>query len=287
MPSMMTAHRPPMSAGKMGEKECCSAHACGHMGYGMGKKILMALVGVLLVYLICYIGSLARNDLKKYNFIGKADKQEHTIVVNGYGKVTGQNDIAMTTIGYSNTDKDVAKAQETNKKVMDQIMSELKNMGVAEKDMQSNYSIYPDYNYNPQKGQELIGYRVSNQITVKIRDLSKIPNILGLAGKYGATEVGGLTFTIDDPENLKAQAREKAMADAKSKAQRLSASLGVTLGDVVSYSEYEGADYSAPMYNKYMGAEGGGISSAAPAVVAAGSNDVIMNNSIVFDIVSP
>jgi uncharacterized protein YggE len=77
------------------------------------------------------------------------------------------------------------------------------------------------------------------------------------------------------------------MEDAKTKAQRLSASLGVTLGDVVSYTEYEGTDNYQPMYDKSMIAEGGGMTSAAPAVIAAGSNDVIMNNSIVFDIVSP
>ncbi|MFH2018695.1 MAG: SIMPL domain-containing protein, partial [bacterium] len=141
--------------------------------------------------------------------------------------------------------------------------------------------------YNPQRGQELIGYRVTNQITVKIRDLSKIPTILGLAGKYGATEVGGLTFTIDDPENLKALAREKAMEDAITKAQKLSGSLGVRLGDVVGYSEYEGTDYYQPVYNKFIGAEGGGMSETAPASVAAGSKDVVMNNSIVFEIISP
>lgn len=283
MPSIMASHRPSASGAKTVEKDysqCC----CNQQG-GMGKKILLTLVGILIVYVIFLVGSMVRNDMKKFYFIGKADKMEHTIVVNGYGKVTGQNDIAVTNIGYSNTNKDVAKAQADNKKVMDQIMDELKKLGVAEKDLQTSYSIYPDYNYTQQKGQELVGYRVSNQVSVKIRDLSKIPSILGLAGKYGATEVGGLNFTIDDSENLKAAARAEALTDAKAKAQVLADSLGVRLADVVNYNEYESANYYEPAF-KTMAVEGGGMDMVAPATVASGSKDVIMNNNITFEIVA-
>lgn len=252
---------------------------CGHGGFG--KKLLMTLLGILLVYAIVLVGTIIRNNGKKYFYIGKADRMERTIVVSGYGKVSGNNDIAVTTIGYSNTDKDVAKAQADNKKVMDQIMSDLKTLSVAEKDLQSNYTIYPDYTYSPLKGQELVGYKVTNQLTVKIRDLSKIPQILGLAGKYGANEVSGLNFTIDDPENLKIDARAKALSDAKIKAQYLSEKLGVHLGSVVSFNEYEGANDVYPMKVMAFGAaEGGG----GPDSVASGSKDVVMNVSLTYEI---
>ncbi|MFA5770985.1 MAG: SIMPL domain-containing protein [Patescibacteria group bacterium] len=256
------------------KKDCCG-HSC------FGKKFIKTLVGILLVYAIVFMGTAIRNNGKKYFYIGKADKMERTIVVSGYGKVNGNNDIAVTTIGYSNTDKDVAKAQMDNKKVMDQIMSELKTFGVVEKDLQSNYTIFPDYNYTQQKGQELIGYKVTNQLSVKIRDLSKIPQILGLAGKYGATEVSGLSFTIDDPENLKMDARAKALGDAKSKAQYLSEKLGVRLGSVVSFNEYEGSNDVYQMKVMAFGtAEGGG----GPESVASGSKDVVMNVSVTYEI---
>ncbi len=246
-----------------------------------GKKIIMTIVGILLVYGVFYVGTLIRNNVKKYDFIGKADRMERTIIINGFGKVTGNNDIAMTIIGYSNTDKDVAKAQAANKKVMDQIYAELKKIGVADKDLQSNYSIYPDYNYTEAKGQELRGYRVSNSLTVKIRDLSKISDVLGLAGKYGATEVSGLSFTIDDPENLKAQARDKALADLKVKANRLANALGVRLGGIISYNEYEGG---IDLYQQkvYMGAEMGG--GDGPAAISGGSKDVTMNVSVTYEV---
>ncbi|MDO8499790.1 MAG: SIMPL domain-containing protein [bacterium] len=264
----------------------CSSPGCDSHGYGLGKKIIITLVGVLLVYLICFIGVLIKNNIKRFAFIGKADTYEHSIQVNGYGKVNGMNDIAVTTIGYSNIDKDVAKAQADNKKVMDKIMADLKQLGVADKDTQTNYSVYPDYSYTQAGGQQLNGYRVTNQVTIKIRDLSKVTNVLALAGKYGATEVNGLNFTIDDPENLKAEARDKAVADARMKAVKLSLSLGVNLGTVISYTEYEGGNnYPMAQYKSLgMGAEGGGGSPLALDVVAGGSNDVVMNTSITYQI---
>jgi len=246
------------------------------------KKIMMTIIGILLVYGVFYMGTLIRNNVKKYDFIGKADHMERTITVNGYGKVNGNNDIAVTTMGYSNTDKDVAKAQAENKKVMDQIYAELKKMGVEDKDLQSNYTIYPDYNYTQDRGQELKGYRVSNSLTIKIRDLKKISTVLALAGKYGATEVSGLSFTIDEPENLKSQARDKALADVKVKAAHLANSLGMRLGGIVSYNEYEGDNvFYQP---KMMYSEVGGMGGGGPAAISGGSKDVSMNVTITFEV---
>lgn len=256
------------------KKECCGVGDHG----SFANKIILVLLGVLLVYSIIFMGSLIRNNMKKFFYIGKADRTERTIVVNGYGKTTGNNDIAMTTIGYSNTDKDVSKAQADNKKVMDQIYNELKGLGVEERDMQGNYTIFPDYNYTQDRGQEFKGYRVTNQLTVKIRDLSKISQILSLAGKYGATEVSGLSFTIDEPENLKADARAKALEDAKQKALYLAQQLGVKLGGVVSYNEYEGSNYM-PLKAYPQDGMGGG-----PEATPGGTNDAIMNVNLTFEI---
>lgn len=251
------------------------------VGNGFVKKIMLTLVGVLLVYIIFYFGTIIRNNIKEFNYIGQASKMERTITVNGYGKITGNNDIAVTTIGYSNTDKDVARAQAANKLVMDKVFADLKSMGIVDKDLQSDYTIYPEYNYTQDRGQQLVGYKVTDSITVKIRDLSKISNVLNLAGKYGANNVSGLSFTIDDPENLKGQAREKALGDAKQKASYLGSSLGLRLGRVVSYNEYEGGSVSDVYSMKaYNGAEGGG---AAPISVSGGSKDVVMNVSVTYE----
>ncbi len=275
---MMEEPRPPMPI----QHKCCSWGVSD-----FGKKILMTLAGVLLVYLIVYLGTLMKINLKKYSYVGMADQMERNITITGYGKVSGNNDIAVTTIGYSNSDKDVATAQKANKKVMDAVMSDLKKMGIEDKDLKTDYSIYPDYNYTQDKGQVLQGYRVINNVTVKIRDLTKISAVLSLAGKYNANQISGLNFTIDDTDNLKSVAREKALQDAKMKAVKLANSLGVRLVEVISYGEYEsGPEYPQPMYAKSVGVLGEAGGGGAPDVVAAGSRDVTMNVNITYKIMS-
>lgn len=267
------------------EDKNCMCHPQWHGEFV--QKLLLTFLGILLVYIIVYVGTLIRNNIQAGRYIGQADKMERTIMVTGVGKVSANNDIAMTTIGYSNTDKDVAKAQADNKKVMDQLFAELKKMGIEDKDLQTNYTIYPDYTYTQDKGQELKGYRVSQEVSVKIRDLSKISAVLGLAGKYGATEVGGLSFSIDDTENLKASARAKSVEDAKKKAAVLAATLGARLGSVVSYNEFESSNYQPVMMKTYALDVGmGGGAPTGPEAVAGGSKDVVVNTNITYEIIS-
>lgn len=262
----------PKKASMENEKERCLHHD------DFAKKILFTLVGVLLVYLTFYVGTLMRNNMKKYDHIGQADTMERTITVTGYGRVSGQNDIAVTSIGYSTLDKDVAKAQAENAKVMNKVMADLKTLGIAEKDLQSTYSIQPENEYT-EKGKDFKGYRVASAVAVKVRDLSKISAVLALPGKHGANEVSGLSFTIDDPENLKTVARAKALQDAEQKAAKLSTALRVRIGEVISYNDYEAPDYQ-PMYAYKAEAM-----SATPDI-ASGTKDTAINVSITYKVYS-
>jgi len=283
---MEGTNRPPgaMIGGK-GSGCGCGGAGCGRgVGRGVyfGKKILCTLIGIALVYLIFYLGTLMRLNMREYYFVGMAPQNERTITVVGYGKQTGKNDIAVTTIGYTNTDKDVAKAQADNKAVMDKVLGDLKKMGIADKDLESNYSIYPQYTFVNNSNQ-FTGYQVNNSVTVKVRDLSKISDVLALAGKYGANSVGGLTFTVDDTQALKDEARATAVADARAKAIRLAQSLGVVLSDVVAYNEFEGPQTNPyPMANNLAMATAA-ESQAAPAI-ASGSQDVEINVNVTYKI---
>ena len=256
----------------------CRGSNCHRWGDDFARKILLTLSGVVLVYGIFFLGTLIRNNIKKYDFIGKADLMERTITVNGFGKITGANDIAVTTLGYSNIDKSVAQAQADNKKVMDSIMTDLKALRINDKDLQSDYSIFPEYNYTQDKGQELKGYRVTSRVTVKVRDLSRVQEVLSLAGKYGANEVSGLSFTIDDPQNLKSRARDKALLDARRKAERLAMMLGVRLVSVTSYAEYDAAPPTMFDARVALGA-GGGASE-----IQGGSKEVEVNAIVTYEI---
>lgn len=241
-----------------------------------GKKILMTLVGVLIVYLTFYVGTLMRNNIKKYDTIGQADQNERSITISGTAKVNAKNDLAMTTIGYTNIDADVGKAQADNTKVMNPVLTDLKSLGIEDKDLQSDVSVYPQYDYTD-KGSVLKGYRVTNNINVKIRDLSKVSAVLALPAKYGVNSISGLSFTVDDVEKLKEQARENALEDARLKAIKLSRILGVKVGEVINYSDFETSVGAMPYAAKAMD------SISAPQV-ASGSQDVTMNVNVTYKI---
>lgn len=241
---------------------------------------LKVLAGILLVYLIIFVGSLTRNELKKFSYIGKAERPQNTIMVSGDGKVTGTPDVAVVEIGFLTEKADVASAQKENTEKMNKLLAEIKKLGVKEDDMQTvQYQIFPKYDYTEGKS-VLAGYTVNQSVSLKIRDLTKTSPVLAKVGEVGVNQVSGLTFTIDEPENLQAEARAKALADARAKAEALTKSLGVKLVRVVSFSESSQPELPGPLYNmRAMEAVGGG----APDI-KSGSLEVRVGVSVVYEI---
>ena len=263
---------------------CSCGGGCGHGS--LAKRVFWVLMCALLiagVYLLATMNDFLRSKTMQ---VGRGELPAPTITVNGMGKVSGKNDIAMTTIGFSNIDKDVATAQANNDKVMSQVMKDLKGLGIAERDLTTGYSISAQYDYPAEKSPQLRGYEVSQSVAVKIRDLNKISAVLALAGKYGANEVGGLSFTIDDAEKMRAEARGKALEDAKIKAYKLADNLGMRLVEIVAYNEYQGGGDDYYMFKNYPSAAGALMEKSAPiSPVSSGSTDVEMNVSITYAVV--
>jgi hypothetical protein len=267
------------------QKDCC-CHDMGavkkHCCHMFVKKLGITLLMILMVYIIVWFGTLIRNNVKEYNYIGIMDKMERTIMVDAQGKVTVTPDIGITTMGMMSEAKTVEEAQKKNTEVMNNLNAELKKLGIEAKDIQtSNYNIYPLYDYPPTGGQTLRGYQVSQSVIVKIRDLTKADLVLGLAGKVGINSVSGLAFTFDDDEVYKNEARQQAMQKIAEKAKMLANSLGVRIVGVVSYSEYQdGKGYYPISYDMSAGGFGGG---GTPSI-EAGTNDVILNVTVTFEI---
>lgn len=257
-----------------------------HCGWGMGeagKKLLTVLFGIFMVYMIVFVGTLIRNNLQKYYSIGKMDKPERVITVDAEGKVKVRPDIGLTTLGMISEAPTVSEAQKKNTEVMNKLIERLKALGIDSKDIQSaNYNVYPLYNYK-EGDQVLRGYQVASSVNVKLRgaNLEQADKVLALAGEVGANNVSGLTFTVDDKEVYKEQAREMAMRKVNEKAQNLASALGVNIVGVVGYSEYEGSASAnqAQAYRYDVGAGGAG----APTV-EAGVNDIVMTVNVTFEI---
>lgn len=274
------------------EESMCQSHSgsCGcnkvmWSTYGsMGRKLMCTLLGILLVYGIVLVGTLIRNNLKKYNAIGLADKTERTITVDAEGKVTVTPDIAITTMGMTAEGKTVAEAQQKNTNVINGLLEKVKALGVDKKDVQTaNYNIYPLYDYKDNK-QTIRGYQVSQSVTIKIRDLNKANQVIALAGDVGANNVSGLQFTVDDREAFKEQARQIALKKVAEKRLSLARSLGVSLQSVVSYNEYEVNGDVNGKANYNYGATADTLSANSAPTVEPGTDAVVMHVSVIFEV---
>lgn len=269
-------------------ESCCAegnCHECYTPMIGRNtRKIFYTLLGILLVYLIVWVATLIRNNIVKYEHIGEADRPERSITISADAKVTAAPDIAMTSVGMISKGKTVAEAQQENTKVMNGLIERMKALGIDEKDIQTNnYNIYPQYNFTEQDGQVLTGYEVNQSVQVKIRDVQKANQVLAAAGEAGANNVGGLQFTIDNPEVYLAEARQKALDKVAEKRESLEESLGVQLGDVISYYESEGGNGMYASYNKGVAEEAMGGAVPAPSI-QSGSMDIVMNINVIYEV---
>ena len=259
----------------------CPANCLKIRGHKIAAIIIIIIVLILVGKMICG-GHGLRGDNRIVN----------VITVSGKGEVVVKPDIAAVSFGVTAENLDVAKAQTESTTKMNKIIDLLKTKGVAEKDIKTtNYNIYPRYDYlqtaeiYPYYGgkQVLSAYVVSQTVEVKIRDISKAGEILSGVAEFGVTDISGLTFTVDNEETVKDQARDLAIQDAKAQAKVLAKGLGVRLVKITSFSEngnypiYYGLEKSTMAYGI------GGGDAVAPTVMT-GENKITSNVSITYEI---
>jgi uncharacterized protein YggE len=191
-----------------------------------------------------------------------------TITVVGQGSARVAPDIAQITIGVETSANTVADATKENETAMKALLAALKAAGIPDKDIQtSNYSITVNRNPEP-KPVTVSGsseastptYTVSNMVTVTIRDLDLVGDVIDAAVEAGANNIWGINFTLDKTDAALADARTKAVADAKARAEALAGLGGVKLGPVMSMSEVVGGGSVPVAYDVAQRAMGGGTS---------------------------
>ena len=160
------------------------------------------------------------------------------------------------------------------------IANVLQGLGVEEKDVQtSNFNVYPSSNYDPMTGQVTGTYFVvDNTVTVIVRDLSKLGDVLTAVVEAGANNIYGITFDVEDRDAAVIQARELAIQNAKDKAQEIADAAGVELGDLQSINVYGGTNYVT-----YYDAKGGAYADSS-VPVSAGTLTITMECSLSYEI---
>lgn len=254
-------------------------------------QTIIGAVGILTIFLAV----LVVKEIKSIGYVGKDTPVYNNISVNGKGEVISIPDIATFSFSVNETAKTVAEAQTKATDKTNAAIKAVKDMGVADNDIKTiSYSINPHYDYEdgvcmtgyckPGKS-VLTGYDVSQSIQVKIRDLSKAGTIFTSIGSLAVQNVNGLSFSVDDIEKVKADARAKAIEDAKSKANALAKQLGVRLVKITSF--YDSSDQQ-PFYGRAEGMGGDMMSiKAAPAAapqVPVGEDKIVSTVTITYEI---
>jgi hypothetical protein len=204
------------------------------------------------------------------------------INVSGQGKVTGKPDTLTVNLGISLLRPTVDAATADAATLAAAIINALKGAGVAEADIQTaNYSIYPEYDWSGEQ-QRLLGYRVSNEVRVKIRNLETAGATIDAATTAGgdATVVNNLAFSIEDNAELLQMARTAAWGDAEGKARQLAQLAGLTLGSAISITESISYETPPIYYERAMAAAEDG----AATPIESGTQDVIVNIQVTFRI---
>jgi uncharacterized protein len=190
-----------------------------------------------------------------------AEDAPPAISVTGEASISVPPDLAEINAGVSTEAKTAREASEANNAAMGKVLLALKGAGIEEKDFQtSRLSLQPQYAPNRSGPAAVTGYRATNHVTIKLRDVTKVASMIDLVTAAGANELGGINFMVSSASKLLDEAREQAIADARRKAEIYAKAAGVTLGAPVSISE-EGSQ--APPQFRRMAA---GMAAAATPV---------------------
>ena len=232
---------------------------------------------------------LAAEDLSNVEI--NVSSQQEGIWVNGSGKVSVTPDIALLSVGIEVQKETVAEAQAIAAEAMDNVIAALKDNGVKEEDIQTQqYSIrkiseWYEPIYDEGGKEEIVGYRVTNVVTAKIRDIDEVGTVIDTTAAAGGDyiRIDSIGFTVDDPMPYYEEARAQAVEYAKAKAEQLAQLSGVALGDPTYISE--SSYYPSPNYIRSDMA----YESGAPAVetpISPGELEITANIQIVYDIIS-
>lgn len=206
------------------------------------QKFLNAFLILLGMFLLTLIISNSV-DIQK-----KLEKSENTLSVTANGEIYAKPDLALVDFSVVSEAKTVAEAVSKNTEDMNAVIAVVKEKGVGEKDLKTtSFNISPRYewkdncssfsSYCPYDKRVLVGYEVSQSLEVKIRDMAKIGEIIQGAANKGANQVGSLSFTIDNQDELKSQARAQAIEKAKARAKELASRLGINLIRISNFQE--------------------------------------------------
>ena len=200
------------------------------------------------------------------------------------GEVTRVPDLANISAGVVTRASTAAAALKENAEKMDRVITALKQAGIADRDIQtSSINLNAEYRYPQNQAPQLTGYTASNQVTIRFRDIAASGKVLDALVAQGANQISGPNMTIEHPDAALDEARQRAIAAGRARAQLYARSLGMQVARVVSVSE-SGGYYAPPPPPPPMPERGGVAMAMAPTQIVTGEQKVQVSLSMVFEI---
>lgn len=238
--------------------------------------------GVILCALISFLPGLDQLAM------ASDDSPAPRITVTGEGNADIAPDMAILVLSVNREAVTAREALTANSTAMSKVLDAMLKLGIAKRDLQTaNFNIQPRYSYpnhqgnGPGEAPKLVGYTVTNSLSVRVRDINRVGEVLDTAVTLGVNEGGSIVFTNDDPSAAITQARVKAVQDALAKARTLADAAGVKTGRVLEMSEQSYSPGPVPMMAQ-MEMSSMKMSAADAAPIAAGENTykVMVNISL-------
>jgi uncharacterized protein YggE len=207
-----------------------------------------------------------------------AQETRPQVTLTGVGTVSVEPDLALLRAGVTTDAKTARDAAEANSRAMNAVMTAARALGIAEQDIQtSRYAIQPIYEQAGQPGRNRItGFQAVNSLTLKLRQLDRVGEVIDRLTTAGANTLGGVEFIVSEPSKLLDEAREGAIADARRKAELYAKAAGVELGRPFSIIEQSGGMQNPPMMMR--------VAAASETPIAPGERTLRISVSVSFDL---
>lgn len=202
-----------------------------------------------------------------------------TFDVSGEGKASIKPDIASVTVGIQAQSSSVKGAQDEINNIINKVSGVIKQTGVEAKDIQTtNYNISPSYDYSGGT-QKITGYNANTNLSIKVKNLDNINRVIDAATANGANQVSGVNFEVEDKTKVEGEARQKAVDEAKNKAEQAAKIAGFKLGRIINYSEnFGGFQRAVPLMMETA------KSADTQTQVEPGSSEVTVNVTLSYEI---
>ena len=241
------------------------------MRWDVSNRLFVMLI-ILVVFLVGAFGvSVMKMVISYLNIPGLSPQQ---ITIQADGKTYAKPDIAKIVIGTTSDGLDIKTVVDGNNKKMNDITAKLKELGIDDRDVQTTvYNLYPNYDW-PNNVKTLTNYTLDHQIEVRVRDFSKVSEVISQATALGANNINNIQFTFENFEKVQEVARAQAIDNAKAKAVSMSKQTGLKLGKLLNIWESNG-----PMY---FDGKGMGVGGSVGPSVQSGEQEVVVNVSLTY-----